>query len=416
MKKIELEKYSFGVGDRFAHQAKAQLGAIIEFNKREKEVIPVWNKSFREHELTNTKPASVREQADKAVKTLNWNRPYYVDADHIDLNNVDLFIDSSDFFTIDIADFIGKEAKTDKMQVFVEKYSKYTGTIHLPLTGEKFEITQDFIMKSAKKYLRALEEASRIYKKIESIKGEGNFVTELSFDETEKPQSPVELLFILAGISENNIPAQTIAPKFIGRFNKSIDYIGETEKFEKEFRQNAAVIAFAISEFKLPENLKLSLHSGSDKFSIYKSINKTIKEFNTGIHVKTAGTTWLEELAGLALAGRKGLEAVKKIYKKAYDNIDKLFSPYQQVIDIKRDNLPKYEKVFKWSEHDYVYALRNNPSCKEFNPDFRQLLHISYKIAAEMGDEYTGLLEQYSDIIHENVKNNIYRHLKAIFG
>ena len=416
MIKIELEKYSIGVGDRFAHQAKAQLEAIIEFSKPGKEIIPVWNKSFREHELTNTEPASVREQADKAIEALGWNNSYYVDADHIDLNNVDLFIDSSDFFTIDIADFIEKETSQDELQNFVKKCSKYLGTVNLFIADEKLEITKDFIERSAKKYLRAIEEASRIYKKIASIKGEGTFVTELSFDETEKPQSPAELLFILACISEKNIPAQTVAPKFVGRFNKSIDYIGDVEKFEKEFRKHTAVIALAISEFDLPENLKLSLHSGSDKFSIYKSINKTIKEFNTGIHVKTAGTTWLEELTGLALAEGKGLEAVKKIYKKAYDNIDSLSNPYQQVIDINRNNLPKHEEVLRWSGQDFANALRNNPSRKEFNPDFRQLLHISYKIAAEMDDGYTKLLEQFSDIIHENVKNNIYRHLEAIFG
>jgi len=415
-KNIELGKYSIGVGDRFAHQAQAQLGAVIEFGRQVKEVTPVWNKSYREHQITRTQPSSVREEADKAVKALGWNGSYFVDADHINIKNVDLFIDSSDYFTIDVADFIGKDVPPGELQDFVKKYSKYLGTIYLPIIDQTLAITKDEIESSARKYLRAIEEADKIYKIIELKKGEGNFITELSFDETEKPQSPIELFFILAGISYKNIPLQTIAPKFSGKFNKGIDYKGDIAKFADEFRQNLAVISYAISEFALPENLKPSIHSGSDKYSIYEHINKIIKEFNTGIHIKTAGTTWLEELTGLALAGDKGLAAVKNIYKNATERIEMLSKPYQQIIDINRNKLPTYKEVSKWDGDDFANTLENDPSCNKYNEDFRQLLHVSYRLAAEMGAEYTELLVQFKDIIHENVKNNIYRHLKAIFG
>src|SRR5437660_12811486 len=118
-------------------------------------------------------------------------------------------------------------------------------------------------------------------------------------DEPDSPQTPPELLVILAAIADEKIPIQTIAPKFTGRFNKGVDYVGDVVQFEKEFSEDLAVIAFAIKQYGLPGNLKLSVHSGSDKFSIYGPIRRSLKKFGAGVHVKTAGTTWLEELTGL---------------------------------------------------------------------------------------------------------------------
>ena len=126
-------------------------------------------------------------------------------------------------------------------------------------------------------------------------------------DEVESPQTPVDLFFILKMLADKGVPAQTIAPKFTGRFNKGVDYTGDVAQFAKEFEEDVLVIDFAIKEFGLPEELKLSVHSGSDKFSIYPVMADVIKKYNKGIHVKTAGTTWLEEVIGLALAGGKAL-------------------------------------------------------------------------------------------------------------
>ncbi len=122
-------------------------------------------------------------------------------------------------------------------------------------------------------------------------------------DETDSPQTPPELLVILAALADEKIPMQTIAPKFTGRFNKGVDYVGDLAQFEKEFQQDLAVIAFAIDKYGLPANLKLSVHSGSDKFSIYAPIRRGLAKFDAGLHIKTAGTSWLEEVIGLAEAG-----------------------------------------------------------------------------------------------------------------
>ena len=109
-KYLPLGKFSFGMGDRFAHQGKAQLRACVLATELGAEVVPVWNKSNREHTFIGTEPSSLRAEADAAVKALGWKKTYHVDADHIRLETVDRFIAPSDFFTIDVADSIGKPA------------------------------------------------------------------------------------------------------------------------------------------------------------------------------------------------------------------------------------------------------------------------------------------------------------------
>src|SRR3954447_5538948 len=117
-KALALEKYSLGVGDRFARQAGPQLQACILAAQHGAEVIPVWNKSNREHATIGSEPATTRAAADAAVKALRWDKPYHVDADHIRLETVDRFVPHSDFYTIDVADSIGKRADTTAIKSF----------------------------------------------------------------------------------------------------------------------------------------------------------------------------------------------------------------------------------------------------------------------------------------------------------
>ena len=373
-------KYSFGVGDRFAHEGINQLKALI----KAEEVTglhfePVWNKSNREHQIVGTEPGAVREEADAAVKALGYKGQYFVDADHINLSNVDKFIDASDFFTIDVADYIGKSGSLEE------------------------------------RFLPAVKEAGRIYRHIEEKKGKGNFVTEVSMDEVDVAQSPQELKFILREIAREGIPVQTIAPKFTGRFNKGVDYRGDLAQFETEFEQDLLVIEEAVNEYGLPKNLKLSIHSGSDKFSIYPIMGKLIRKYDKGIHIKTAGTTWLEEIIGLAMAGGEALKLAKEIYAKAYSRIDELAGPYATVIDIDLKALPSPKEVESWSAEKYARTLRHNQADPLFNQSFRQLIHIAYKVAAELGDEYYPALEKYTDVIGVEVMANLCdRHIALL--
>ena len=409
-----LEKYTIGVGDRFAHQAAAQLQACVKLAEQGIEVIPVWNKSNREHSFIGSEPQSVYDAAKAAVDALGWERGWHVDADHINMDTVDNYLSCSDFFTIDVADFIGQTPEGDAVAGFVKKHPELLGSVSIEGIDAPFDISREYVEEVAGKYLRAVAEAGTIYRHIEANKDD--FIAEVSMDETDAPQTPPELLIILAALADEGVQLQTIAPKFTGRFNKGVDYVGDLHQFEKEFNDDLAVIAHAIAKYGLPANLKLSVHSGSDKFSIYPIIGDAIRRTGAGVHVKTAGTTWLEELIGLAEAGGDGLGLAKEIYAKALENVDAMCEPYASVIDIDSAKLPTAGEVAGWSGDQYANALRHVQEHPEFNQHFRQLLHIAFKLAAKEGVRYTDLLKANSKVVGKNVTENLYdRHFKRLF-
>lgn len=414
----QLAKYSMGVGDRFGRQGRAQLQAFeCLLKKQGVAVSPVWNKSNREHTIIGTRPESVREEADAAVREAGWALPYHVDADHISLKNVDGFVEASDFFTLDVADYIGETCEEGDIYGFIARHEEMIGTHEIEGLAEPVVLTRPLLAEYLRSTLFAIRQAGRLYRHIVAKKGSDDFVTEVSMDETVQPQTPVMLLVILAAIAEEGIPAQTIAPKFTGRFNKGVDYVGAPSVFGREFDADVCVVRYAIEQFGLPAMLKLSIHSGSDKFSLYPHVAQTLKVRGAGVHVKTAGTTWLEEVTGLAVAGGEGLVVAKEIYARAYSRLDELCEPYATVIDVSADRLPGVEEVQSWTGGSFAGALRNVPGDSHFNPDFRQFIHVAYKVAAEMGDRYLNALEANKTVVARHVTENIYeRHLLPIFG
>ena len=412
----KLGKYSIGMGDRFGHQGHAQLEAIIEAGRQGVEITPVWNKSNREHNIIGTGPMDVRKEADAVTKKAGFKKPYFVDADHINLDTVNRFIESSDFFTIDVASYIGKRAGNDEIQAFLQSVEGYAGKLKIPGIKKPFEVSINQIAGIAQKYLFAAIKAWEIFRKIEKSKGKGNFITEVSMDEVPHPQTPVELFFILKMLGEESIPVQTIAPKFSGRFNKGVDYVGDTENFEEEFEADLLVIDYAVHEFGLPGDLKMSIHSGSDKFRLYPIIGSIVKKYDKGFHLKTAGTTWLEEVIGLAESGGKALEFVKDIYYRSLEKTEELCAPYADVIDINTSRLPSMTVVSDWTGKKFADSLRHTPGNPSYNPDMRQLVHVAYKMAAEKMDEYFKLLETNEKTVAECVFENMYkRHICRLF-
>lgn len=413
---LTLERFSFGVGDRFAHQAKAQLRAFQKLAKDGIDVVPVWNKSNREHTFIGSEPQSVFDAAQAAVAELGWTGGWHVDADHIRQETVDRFMSCSDFFTIDVADSIGKPAAAADVAAFVARHSELIGTLSIDGVSTPLTVTQADVERVAAKYLLAVQEAGQIYRHIVAAKGEDNLIAEVSMDETDAPQTPPELLIILAALADEKVRLQTIAPKFTGRFNKGVDYVGDLVQFEKEFHDDLAVIAHAVRQYGLPSNLKLSVHSGSDKFSLYPIIRRALARTGAGLHLKTAGTTWLEELIGLAEAGGDGLALAKEIYGYALEHVEDLCAPYASVIDIDRRQLPSAAIVNGWTGPQLANALRHIPSHPEFNAHVRQLLHVSFKVAAKAGSRYTDLLKANADIVAKQVTDNIYdRHMRPLF-
>jgi len=414
---MELGEYSIGIGDRFGRQGKAQLEAVMKMKALGTDVTPVWNKSHREHTLIGTGPADTRREADDAVKALGWKDPYFVDADHVGMKTVDLFVRDSDFFTVDVADFIGKSADGDSIAHFVKRHKDRAGLLRVPGIPEGIPVTEERIREIAEKYLYAVREAGRIFRHVEDQRKGKPFVVEVSMDETSAPQTPVELFFILAAVADEGIPALTVAPKFTGRFNKGVDYVGDVQRFVREFEEDLAVVAFAVKEFQMSPGLKLSVHSGSDKFALYGPMNRALKKFDAGLHLKTAGTTWLEEMIGLAEAGEDGLDIAKTIYRQALARFDELCKPYATVIDIDPAKLPAPGQVDGWDGKRLASVLRHDQTHPEYNSHFRQLIHVGYKIAAEMGERYLNALDKHSRVIGRNVTENLFeRHLKKVFS
>ncbi len=415
-KLLTLEKYSLGIGDRFGQQGKAQLRACMLAAEQGITVVPVWNKSNREHQIIGSDPAATRAEAEAAVKMLGWKKPFHVDADHIRLETVERFLPYSDFFTIDVADFIGRPAQSRDVESFLGRHPELARP--LPISGleKPLHIAADEARRITGKYLEAVRASGALYRHIAKAKGEGNFITEVSMDETDSPQTAPELLVILAALADEAVPVQTIAPKFSGRFNKGVDYIGDRAQFEREFAADLAVIAFAVNQYRLPPALKLSVHSGSDKFSLYSPMARSLLRFNAGLHLKTAGTTWLEELIGLAEAGGEGLALAKEIYAEALQRIEELRAPYASVIDIRPEKLPSASEVNRWNSEQFVAALRHDQKHPAFNSDLRQLLHVAYKLAAQRGARYLDALAAHESTVARNVTENLFeRHLKPLF-
>ncbi len=412
---IQLSRFSIGVGDRFAHQAAAQLRACSELLKDGPLVVPVWNKSNREHSFIGSCPESVLAAARSAVAAANWTHPWHVDADHIRLGTVDRYIPHSDFFTIDVADSIGQPPGPGEAEAFADRHPELVGELRIPGIHGAIRTGRADVVACATQYLSAVGEAARLHRHIEAAKGAGSFIAEVSMDETDEPQTPPALLVILAALAEERVPLQTIAPKFTGRFNKGVDYVGDLARFEREFNDDLAVIAHAVRTYGLPANLKLSVHSGSDKFSLYPVIRRALARTGAGVHLKTAGTTWLEEVIGLAESGPDGLAFAKSIHAEALDHVEALCAPYASVIDINPSRLPSVADVAGWDGARFAAALRHEPSDPRFDPGLRQLIHVSFKLAARRGKAFTDLLVAHRDVVGRNVTDNLLRrHLRPL--
>ena len=413
----KLDKFTFGVGDRFAHQAVAQLQAFQMLASEGVSVTPVWNKSNREHLIVGSDPAGTRAAAEEAITQLDWQSGFLLDADHINLDTVDRYLPHCDFYTIDVADDIGSPASSEEIDAFVTLHPELLGTRLVEGIDAPLEITRGMVEQTARQFLKACELAGRIYRHIANEKGGEDFIAEVSMDETDDPQTPPEMLVILAAIADQNFPIQTIAPKFTGRFNKGVDYVGDLHQFVQAFNDDLAGIAHAVKGYGLPDTLKLSVHSGSDKFSIYEPIKRALARTGAGLHIKTAGTTWLEELIGLAEAGGDALALAKQIYVTALEKKDALCEPYATVIDVDDSQLPSAAEVEGWTSDQYTSALRHDQDNPDYNQHFRQLLHVGFKVAAQLGDTYLDALKANADVIGKNVCENIYeRHMIPLFG
>ncbi|HEY6042979.1 MAG TPA: tagaturonate epimerase family protein, partial [Anaerolineae bacterium] len=294
---------SMGFGDRLGFATVGHLRAVRETN-----VAPIFaQQSVRENARTGRTPQQVLDDAMWAVLAEGWQEPWGADADHIkNVNDVETFVKADyTFFTVDPGEGVDSAAENDSVEILRHKVA------HLPweelqsapeqiyrtylaktfrLEGFDLQLDETVLLRASAKYGRSLAHARQIYERTRELMGNAPFDFEISVDETDQPTSVQEHFYIASELKRLGVTFVSLAPRFVGRFEKGVDYIGDPIAFERELARHVAVMRHF-------GTYKLSLHSGSDKLSLYPLFAR----YTEGqVHVKTAGTSYLEALRTLA--------------------------------------------------------------------------------------------------------------------
>jgi len=412
-----------GMGDRLGLATPGHIRAV-----RGSGVRPVFaQQSIREMTRTRRTAEQVMEDALWGVFEEGFRDGFGADADHLK-STADLDVTLAAgfrMFTIDPGDHVDNAAGRESVEVLAGKLQgipwaeletteadcrrAFLGQVHFVGSDMSLSFDEATLLRAVVKYGRAVAHTRRMHRHLAQAASGRPFELEMSVDETDSPTTPHEHYYVAHELKRLGVPVVSLAPRFIGAFEKGIDYKGDLRAFEAAFVQHVK-IARHLGPYKI------SIHSGSDKFSIYEPMRRAIRRSGAGLHLKTAGTTWLEELIGLAEAGSASLALAKEIYAEAFAQRDDLCAPYAAVIDIDPSRLPDPRDVARWTAEQYSGALRHDQGNPLFNPNVRQLLHVGYKVAAHMGDRYTKMLDACEESISRNVTENLFaRHIEPLF-
>ncbi len=298
-------KTSAGCGDRLG---LATPGHIRALRAVEGSIAPVFaQQSMRENARTGRTPLQVVDEAMWGVFQEGWREPWGADADHLKtIKDIDICVAAGySMFTIDPGRYVDNAAHIQGADALQKKYQRLPWETlkdtpnamrarYVSTRNEILDLIPDFnekqLLRAACKYGRAIARTVQLVDHLSAAKGDDEFDLEISVDETETPTAPLEHIFIARELNRLGIKWGSLAPRYIGRFEKGVDYIGDLDIFETQFALHAA-IARKFGPYKL------SIHSGSDKFSIYPTIARHTQRL---AHLKTAGTSYLEALRAVA--------------------------------------------------------------------------------------------------------------------
>jgi hypothetical protein len=392
---------SFGFGDRLGLATPGHIAAV-----RGTKFAPVFaQQSVRENARTGRTPQQVMDDAKRAVDAAKWDAPWGADADHLKtLEDIPPFIEAGyTFFTVDPGEHVDNAADTDPLDVLKQKIASFNwgelSELYLQVNGEQTwgEFEAESLMRALVKYGRAIQHAVAMFKRIselsprplghvpERVEGQGEgFDFEMSVDETDSPTTPLEHFFIANELTRLGVKFTSLAPRFIGRFEKGVDYIGDLNALDAELVKHAAVTAHF-------GTYKLSLHSGSDKFSVYPLI---AKYWGERIHVKTAGTSYLEALRVLA---KHEPDLFLKIYSLGCERYETDRRTYH--VSASLEMLPQADDL---------------PSLLD---DFhaREMLHVTFGSAlAQFGVELKAALAKHETAYYEYLRSHFEKHLRLL--
>ena len=400
---------SAGLGDRLGIATPGHIRAMRQVPG----MVPVFaQQSIREMERTDRTPQQVIDDAMWGVFQEGWREGYGADADHLKVEaDIDVCVAAGYvMFTLDPRDHVDNDAETDDVATLRAKFEDLpwneletsaadTRRRYLDRTWDVGELrlglTAEDLLRGACKYGRALSYVLRMYRHLLAAVGDAPYELEVSVDETETPTRPVEHLFVANELKRLGVEWESLAPRYIGRFEKGVDYIGDLDRFEAEVAQHAA-ISRALGPYKL------SLHSGSDKFSIYPLVARYAGDL---VHLKTAGTSYLEALRAVA---RVDADLFREILSFAITHYEVDKASYHVSGELQRMRPP-----------DSLADEKLADVLDQF--DTRQALHVTFGSVVTARDGSGGylfrkrlldVLDSHEDEHYQVLQAHIARHLQ----
>jgi len=403
---------TIGTGDRLGVATPGHLRAVRKFHAR-----PVLaQQSVRENNQTGRDYPGVVQDAAWGVFQENYQEGYGADGDHLkSLQEIKTALDAGvSMITLDLSEKLDpsafhesgeeiqrrfkKEIDEEDMKVlshfFLEKEFHFEG----PQGDCHIRFTEESMKRNALLYQKAIDFSEEVFEWIRSQKGYPSAVDfEISIDETPFPTSPENHLFFIIQLNHRGVRVESLAPRFIGEFQKGIDYRGDLKAFREQFYQHSLIAQYY-------GNYKISIHSGSDKFSVFPEIGKLAKD---GVHLKTAGTSWLEALRLIAQKSPALYREMHRFALSAFPEATKLY-----VVTTDLGKIPTLESL----KDEQLPALLDQE-------DSRQLLHITYGFLLNARDRegrlsfrnrFFNTLNQYEEDYWSLLERHIGNHLMSL--
>ena len=377
---------SFGFGDRLGLATPGHIASVMGTK-----FAPIFaQQSVRENARTGRTPQEVMDDAKRAVESAKWDSVWGADADHLKtVYDIPPFVEAGyTFFTVDPGEHVDNAADTDSVEALKQKVASLNwdelSALYLSGNGEQVwgDFERESLMRATVKYGKAIQHAVTMFRHLSKMKDAFDF--EVSVDETDSPTSPLEHFFIANELTRKGVKFTSLAPRFIGRFEKGVDYIGDLNALDVELSKHAAVTAHF-------GTYKLSLHSGSDKFSVYPLI---AKHWDERIHVKTAGTSYLEALRVLAKYEPDLFLKIYALGRECYETDKKTYH-----VSAELNLLPNTDDL---------------PALLE---DFhaREVLHVTFgSVLTQFGSELKSALMKHADAYRAGLELHFEKHLSLL--
>jgi hypothetical protein len=403
---------STGFGDRLGLATPGHIRAIRQVRDGADRIAPIFaQQSVRENARTGRTPQQVLDDATWGVFQEGWRDRWGADADHLKTpGDVEAFAAAGyTFFTIDPGDHVDDTVEGEAIsqvdakvrdlpwQVLEdtpEDLRRRYSAAPIELEESSIVIEEWQLWRAAAKYGRAVAHTATMYHHIVQRMADRVFELEVSVDETASPTTAVDHIYVAGELRRLGVRWVSLAPRFVGRFEKGVDYIGDLEEFSAEFARHAA-IARAYGPYKL------SLHSGSDKFSAYPIAARLTGHAGGGangplVHVKTAGTSYLEALRAIALVDA---ELFREMLACARDRYETDRATYH--VSARLANVPAQQAM---DDADLAPLLEHL--------DARQILHVTFgSVLERFGDRLRNTLKCNEELYNEVLEAHFVRHL-----